>query len=246
MDCEKLKPYKNQEGTKRTQVEKMFDNLAPEYDYVNHTMSLGIDRIWRQKAIDHLKAKRTWPLRILDVATGTADLAILAAQELGPEEVIGIDISDEMMNIGRKKIEEAGLKHTVTLQNEDCAALSFAGNYFEAVMSAFALRNFENLDDCLKEMHRVLTPGGNIVVIDLCAPTRFAMKQIFQIYKAVIMPLMGKKCAKDSETFRYLPESMEKIEQGTAMVSHFEKAGFKDVRFKRLSFSMCCMYTATK
>ena len=246
MAIEKLKPYKDQSGTKREQVEKMFDHLAPKYDYVNHTLSLGVDRIWRQRAISYLKFKGAWPARVLDVATGTGDLALLAAVELGTEEVIGIDISDEMMKVAKEKAEAANLDFAVKFQHEDCSALSFPDKSFDAVISAFAIRNFENIDKCLSEMRRVLQADGDIVVIDLCAPRRFPMKQVFSVYKKYIMPHMGKNVSNDISAFHYLPESMESVPQGEAMAELFTKAGFKNVEYKYLNFGMCCMYTATR
>lgn len=246
MAIEKLKPYKDQNGTKREQVEKMFDRLAPTYDYVNRTLSLGVDRIWRQRAITHLKFKGAWPSRVLDVATGTGDLALLAAVELGAEDVIGIDISDEMMKVAQEKAEAANLESSVHFQHEDCSALSFPDKSFDAVISAFALRNFENIEQCLSEMRRVLQADGDIVVIDLCAPRRFPMKQIFSVYKKYIMPHMGKSVSKDVSAFHYLPESMESVPQGEAMAALFTKAGFKNVQYKYLNFGMCCMYTANR
>lgn len=155
IQTELLKPYQN-DSSKREQVEEMFDNIADSYDIMNKKMSLGIATQWRNKAISYLKQKSSWPLRILDVATGTGDMALMACAELGPEEVIGIDISEEMMARARGKIEAAGLQDTITIKNEDCEKTSFHSNYFDAVLSAFALRNFQHLELCLKEMCRVL------------------------------------------------------------------------------------------
>lgn len=246
MAVEKLKPYKDADGTKREQVETMFNHLAPTYDHVNHTLSLGVDRLWRRRAINYLMAKGSWPMRVLDVATGTGDLALLAAVELGAEEVIGIDISDEMMKVGREKAEAANLDFAVKFQHEDCSALSFPDKSFDAVMSAFALRNFENIEQCLREMRRVLQPNGDVVVIDLCAPQRFPMKQVFSLYKKYIMPHIGKTVSKDVSAFHYLPATMETVPQGPSMAEIFRNAGFRNVHYKYLNFGMCCMYTAIR
>lgn len=240
-----LTPYNTSES-KHEQVEAMFDGLAPTYDYVNHTLSLGVDRIWRQRAINFLKRKGSWPMRILDVATGTGDFALLALTELGAEEVVGIDISDEMMKVGREKAEAANLDYALKFMHEDCSALSFDDKSFDAVISSFALRNFEDIPQCLSEMYRVLQNGGDIVVIDLCAPHRFPMKQVFSIYKKHIMPHIGKTVSKDVLAFKYLPETMEAVPQGAAMAEMFRNVGFRNVGYKYLNFGMCCMYTAVK
>ncbi|MCQ2094808.1 MAG: bifunctional demethylmenaquinone methyltransferase/2-methoxy-6-polyprenyl-1,4-benzoquinol methylase UbiE [Bacteroidaceae bacterium] len=240
-----ITPYKTSES-KHEQVEAMFDGLAPTYDYVNHTLSLGIDRIWRKRAMNYLKKRQSRPSRILDVATGTGDFAILAMKDLKADEVVGIDISDEMMKVGRKKAEAADLEHAVRFMHEDCSALSFAEKSFDAVISAFAMRNFEDIPQCLSEMYRVLNDGGDIVVIDLCAPHGFPMKQVFSVYKKHIMPHIGKTVSKDVQAFKYLPETMEAVQQGAAMAELFMNAGFRNVNYKYLNFGMCCMYTAVK
>ena len=175
---EQIKPY-GDGGTKREQVEQMFDNIAHSYDTLNHTLSFGVDRLWRNAAINYLLKNRTSTDSVLDIATGTGDFAIRAFQKLHPQRIVGIDISEGMMNIGREKVAKLGLSDHITFQNEDCAHLSFPDNSFDAVISAFALRNFQNLDECLQEMHRVLSPDGHLSVIDLCTPISFPMKQLF-------------------------------------------------------------------
>ena len=250
---EQIKPY-GEEGTKREQVEQMFNNIAHSYDVLNHTLSLGVDKVWRKAAINYLKPfflpspvesearKRV----ILDIATGTGDFAILAHQKLGFPQVVGCDISEGMMNIGRQKAEKLGVSGKVTFRNEDCSCLSFSDNSFDAVISAFALRNFQNLDQCLKEMHRVLNTEGHLSVIDLCAPVSFPMKQLFYIYKKVVMPLMGKLISKDNLAYTYLPDTMDAIPQGERMQMIIQQAGFRNVNFRRLPFGMCILYTAEK
>ena len=204
MAVEEIKPY-GQQGSKHEQVEAMFDNIAPTYDCLNHVLSLGIDKWWRRSAIKKIKEQPLSPCpppsgrvtdrmalphggdvhrtergsSFLDIATGTGDLAIKAFKELQPHEVIGCDISDEMMRIGRQKVEKLGLADHIRFVHEDCEQLSFSDGQFDVVMSAFALRNFEHLDLCLQEMHRVLRPDGSVVIIDLCAPRRFPMRQVF-------------------------------------------------------------------
>ena len=242
---EQIKPY-GEEGTKREQVEQMFDNIAHSYDTLNHTLSFGVDRIWRKNAIDFLLKNRTSTDSVLDIATGTGDFAILACQKLHSKKVVGCDISEGMMAIGRKKVKELGLSDNITFQNEDCAKMSFETGSFDAVISAFALRNFQNLDECLKEMHRVLASDGHLSVVDLCTPVSFPMKQLFYIYKKAVMPLLGKLFSKDKTAYSYLPETMDAVPQAERMQSIILQAGFHNVNFKRLAFGMCILYTAEK
>ena len=242
---EQIKPY-GEEGTKREQVEQMFDNIAHSYDTLNHTLSFGVDKIWRNNAIDYLLKNRQSTDSVLDIATGTGDFAILAAQKLNAKKVVGIDISEGMMAIGREKVEKMGLKEQITFQKEDCAKMSFADNTFDAVISAFALRNFQNLDECLQEMHRVLNENGHLSVIDLCAPVSFPMKQLFWLYKKCVMPTLGKLLSKDNTAYSYLPETMDAVPQAERMQGIIQQAGFHHVNYKRLAFGMCILYTAQK
>ena len=248
---EQIKPY-GEEGTKREQVEQMFDNIAHSYDTLNHTLSFGVDKIWRNNAIGYLQPFFPSPLgggregAVLDIATGTGDFAILAAQKLKAQKVVGIDISEGMMAIGREKVEKLGLADRITFQKEDCAKMSFADNAFDAVISAFALRNFQNLDECLQEMHRVLNENGHLSVIDLCAPVSFPMKQLFWLYKKCVMPTLGKLLSKDNTAYSYLPETMDAVPQAERMQGIIQQAGFHHVNYKRLAFGMCILYTAQK
>lgn len=242
---EQIKPY-GEEGTKREQVEQMFDNIAHSYDTLNHTLSFGVDRIWRNNAIDFLLKNRTSTDSVLDIATGTGDFAILAAQKLRTQHIVGCDISEGMMQIGREKVAKLRLSDIITFQNEDCAKMSFETNSFDAVISAFALRNFQNLDECLKEMHRVLKEDGHLSVVDLCTPVSFPMKQFFWLYKRGVMPVLGKLFSKDNTAYSYLPETMDAVPQAERMQSIIQQAGFHNVNFKRLAFGMCILYTAEK
>ncbi len=242
---EQIKPY-GEEGTKREQVEQMFDNIAHSYDTLNHTLSFGVDRIWRNNAIDFLLKNRTSTDSVLDIATGTGDFAILAAQKLHPQRIVGCDISEGMMQIGREKVAKLRLSDIITFQNEDCAKMSFETNSFDAVISAFALRNFQNLDECLKEMHRVLKEDGHLSVVDLCTPVSFPMKQFFWLYKKGVMPVLGKLFSKDNTAYSYLPGTMDAVPQAERMQSIIQQAGFHNVNFKRLAFGMCILYTAEK
>ncbi|HSH51710.1 MAG TPA: ubiquinone/menaquinone biosynthesis methyltransferase, partial [Bacteroidales bacterium] len=174
------KPYKNQQTGKKEQVALMFDNIAPRYDFLNHFLSLGIDKIWRKKAIKYLSNIKENPV-LLDIACGTGDLAI-EALKLNPEKIIGFDISEEMLKIGRKKVEKKSVSHIISLQNGDAENISFQNNYFDGITVAFGVRNFENLSKGLTEMFRVLKPGGYIVVLEFSKPTIFPVKQIYQFY----------------------------------------------------------------
>lgn len=248
---EEIKPY-DSEGSKREQVERMFDNIAHSYDLLNHSLSFGIDKIWRKNAIDYLKpfftAKHGEPGKgnVLDIATGTGDFAILAQQKLNPLHIVGCDISEGMMQIGREKVTRLGLLDKIEFRNEDCACMSFNSDSFDAVISAFALRNFQNLDQCLNEMHRVLAPGGHLSVVDLCTPVSFPMKQLFWVYKKAVMPLLGKLMSKDASAYSYLPETMDAVPQAERMQAIITQAGFKNANYKRLIFGMCILYTAEK
>lgn len=240
---ETIKPY-SEDGAKGEQVERMFDQIAQSYDFLNHTLSLGIDRSWRKAAIDSLKPYA--PQRILDVATGTGDFALMAAERLQPQSLVGADLSEGMLNVGREKVERAGKSGIITMQKEDCMALSFADNTFDAVTVAYGVRNFEDLDRGLREMLRVLKPGGRLVIIELTSPVHFPMKQLFWLYAHVWMPLVGKLISRDSRAYSYLPATMEAFPQGEVMQGIIEKAGFQSVKFRRFTFGLSTLYTAEK
>ena len=240
---ENVKPY-NEEEKKSVQVERMFDNIAPAYDQLNHTLSWGIDKSWRKKAINWLKPFQ--PQRIMDVATGTGDFAIQACRVLNPKELIGTDISEGMMNVGRQKVKEAGLESRISFAKEDCTALSFPNNRFDAITVAFGVRNFEDLDKGLKEMHRVLNDNGKLVILELSEPEWFPMKQLYALYSKVVIPTLGKLLSKDRSAYTYLPQSIKAFPQGEVMKEIILKAGFKEACFKRLTLGICTLYTATK
>lgn len=239
---EKVKPY-GQEGKKVEQVERMFDHIAPAYDRLNHLMSLGIDRSWRRTALKWLRPHR--PALVLDVATGTGDFAIQACRMLPSASLTGVDLSEGMMQVGRRKVEQAGLAARIDFQREDCEALTFSDASFDAVTVAFGIRNFEHLDRGLHEMCRVLRPGGHLVILELSTPDRFPMKQLYRIYSRLI-PLMGRLVSHDRSAYTYLPQSIRAFPQGEVMSESIRRAGFSDVRFRRLTFGVCTLYMATK
>lgn len=240
---EEIKPYGSNES-KGKQVELMFDQIAHSYDTLNHRLSWDIDKWWRRKAIKQLRQRS--PRTILDVATGTGDFAILAAKMLNPSKLVGVDISEGMMAIGSRKAQLAGLGGTISFVKGDCMQLPFANGSFDAVTAAFGIRNFEDLDMGLKEMCRVLKPGGALCIIELTAPTRFPMKQLFKIYTHTILPAYGRMISKDRKAYSYLTATIEAFPQGEAMVGILKAAGFKSASFKRLTSGICTMYLATK
>ena len=240
---EEIKPY-GKEGEKGKLVEEMFDNIAPTYDTLNHRLSWDIDKGWRKKAIRQLLPFQ--PKVILDIATGTGDFAILSAKELRPQRMIGIDISEGMMKIGQKKVEAEGLQHIVSFKKDDCTHLSFDDNSFDAVTAAFGIRNFQNLDQGLSEMYRVLRPNGHLSIVELTTPVSFPMKQLFKLYSHTILPIYGKLISKDTSAYSYLTKTIEAFPQGEVMLDILRKAGFKNASFKRLTFGICTMYFATK
>lgn len=240
---ESINPYR--EGNdKSSQVEQMFDNIAPAYDKLNHRLSWDIDKSWRRKAIGLLAPHH--PKVMLDIATGTGDFAILSAKMLKPEKLIGADISEGMMQIGRQKVEQAGLQEVISFCKEDCLHLSFDEAVFDAVTAAFGIRNFQDLDACLREIHRVLKPGGHLCIVELSRPVRFPMKQLFWLYSHTLLPLYGRLVSKDESAYSYLIATIEAFPQGEQMEGIIKKAGFREVSFKRLTFGICTMYLATK
>ena len=239
---EQIKPYNN--GEKAAQVEQMFDNIAPTYDRLNHRLSWDIDRGWRRKAIGQLAPYQ--PKRMLDIATGTGDFAILAARMLKPEQLIGADISEGMMQIGRQKVEAAGLGSIISFAREDCLNLSYDTGTFDAVTAAFGIRNFADLDKGLGEMCRVLKKGGHLSIVELTTPPRFPMKQLFRLYSHTVLPVYGRLISKDQSAYSYLTQTIEAFPQGERMTEILKKAGFAEATFKRLTFGICTMYFATK
>lgn len=240
---EKIKPYDG-EGEKGKLIEEMFDNIAPTYDTLNHRLSGNIDKGWRKKAIRQLQPFR--PKQMLDIATGTGDFAILAAKELKPEHLIGADISEGMMVIGREKVKAAGLSDVISFQKEDCLNLSFPDNTFDAVTAAFGIRNFQNLDKGLAEICRVLKRGGHLSIVELTTPVKFPMKQLFRIYSNTFLLNYAKFISKDKSAYEYLNKTVEAFPQGEKMMEIFQKAGFAKSSFRRLTFGICTMYFAEK
>ena len=240
---EAIKPY-DERAEKGQQVEQMFDNIAPTYDKLNHRLSWDIDKGWRKKAIRYLMPFN--PQTILDIATGTGDFAILAAEMLHPKRLVGADISEGMMEIGRKKVKAKGLQDIISFEKEDCLKLSYPDNSFDAVTAAFGIRNFASLDKGLQEMCRVLKPGGHLSIVELTTPVSFPMRQLFHIYSHSVLPVYGRLISKDTSAYSYLTKTIEAFPQGERMTNILHEAGFNKASFKRLTFGICTMYMATK
>jgi demethylmenaquinone methyltransferase / 2-methoxy-6-polyprenyl-1,4-benzoquinol methylase len=238
-----IKPYKHEQGSKKEQVGKMFDSIAHKYDFLNHFLSLGIDKSWRRKAIKKLKNRTI--NNLLDVATGTGDLALTASKKLGCN-ITGIDLSEQMLVIGRQKIEKLQLSKTINLIQGDSENLPFASDFFDAVTVAFGVRNFENLDKGLLEMQRVLKPGGVAVVLEFSMPQHSPFKNIYSFYFKYILPIIGRLVSKDMDAYKYLPESVAQFPCGKTFVEHLEKAGFKNCSIASLTFGIATIYTGEK
>ncbi len=240
---EKIIPYGKKEEKVKV-VEEMFNNIAPNYDKLNHLMSFDIDKGWRRKAISQLMP---YPHdQILDIATGTGDFAILAAKMLRPEKITAVDISEGMMNVGRLKAKEEGVSDTIDFKKEDCTNMTFADNTFDAVISAFGIRNFQDLDKGLAEMCRVLKKGGHLSIVELATPVKFPMRQLFKIYSHIVLPAYGKIVSHDKSAYEYLPATIEAFPQGEQMMDILLKAGFAKAGFKRLTCGICTMFFAEK
>jgi demethylmenaquinone methyltransferase/2-methoxy-6-polyprenyl-1,4-benzoquinol methylase len=238
-----IKPDQSTAASKKEQVEDMFDSIAPHYDFLNRFLSLGIDRGWRRKAIQSLKPVA--PKLILDVATGTGDLAI-EALKLHPDKVIGIDLSEQMLEMGREKIARKKLDSYIELKKGDSEHLRFESNIFDAVTVAFGVRNFEHLQEGINEMYRVLKPGGRIAVLEFSRPKSFPFKQIYHLYFNYVLPLWGRILSNSKNAYTYLPESVKHFPEGTDFTAYLERAGFTHTHVQPLTFGICSLYTAIK
>jgi len=241
--AENIYPYEGEEK-KTTQIRRMFDSIAFTYDKLNRLLSLGFDRSWRRKGIAFLKPFGAQS--ILDIATGTGDLAIAMCRALNAREVVGADISEGMMDIGRTKVREAGLSDFVRFEQQDCLSLTYADNSFDAVTAAFGVRNFENIERGVGEMFRVLKPGGHIMILELSSPDYFPMKQLFTIYSKIVIPNMGRLFSKEKSAYSYLPASIQVVPQGKVMTEILRQAGFINARVETFTLGVCSMYTGTK
>jgi demethylmenaquinone methyltransferase/2-methoxy-6-polyprenyl-1,4-benzoquinol methylase len=243
-NVQKVVPYAESKLSKKEQIAAMFNDIAFRYDFLNHFMSLGIDVLWRKKALRQLK--KLQPKQMLDVATGTGDFAIMAHRLLHPEHITGIDISEGMLGFGRQKIAKLGLENKITLQAGDSETITFPDNTFDAITVAFGVRNFEHLEKGLSEMYRVLKPGGKLVILEFSNPTVFPIKQLYNLYFRYITPLLGKWIAKSQAAYSYLPDSVKAFPQGQVMCNILTNTGFQSVTCKTLTFGICSIYCATR
>lgn len=221
----------------------MFNNIAGKYDFLNHFLSAGIDRSWRKKAIDELK--EVMPRNILDVATGTGDLAFEALR-LTPKKIAGVDISEGMLAIAREKAAKRGVEDKVQFRKADSVKLPFSDNSFDAVTVGFGVRNFEHLEKGLADMFRVLRPGGKLVVLEFSRPRSFPVKQLYGFYSFKILPFFGRLFSKDREAYSYLPESVAAFPDGKAFTRLMERNGFRETNIRSLSLGICSIYTGRK
>ena len=235
-------PYRDVTKSKKEQVAEMFDNIAPKYDMLNHILSFGIDKLWRRKAINILK--KTNPKIILDVATGTGDFAI-AACRINPTKIIGIDISKEMLMVGREKIKHKNLSQIELLEG-DSENIKIENNFFDAATVAFGVRNFENLDKGLKEIVRVLKPGGTLIILEFSKPSKFPFKQLYRFYSYTLLPFIGRIISKDKAAYTYLPDSINMFPSGKDFLNCMVQAGLKSVQQKPLSFGIASIYIGKK
>lgn len=236
-------PYKDKTTSKREQVAEMFDNISPKYDLLNHVLSGGIDILWRKKAIRQLRPFA--PKKMLDIATGTGDFAI-EALALKPEKVIGVDISEGMLRVGREKMVKRGLDHIIEMRSGDSERLPFEDNEFDAVIVSFGVRNFENLLKGLTDMHRVTRSGGACLVLEFSNPRAFPFKQLYGFYSNTILPLIGRLVSRDQSAYTYLPESVQAFPGGPDFLRIFEAAGFTKTKWIPLTFGVASIYIGQK
>lgn len=242
----KVTPYSSaEEKAKKEQVAEMFDNIAHSYDRLNHILSFGIDILWRKKAIRMLRKLK--PKRLLDVATGTGDFAIEAARMGVPaEEIVGVDISNGMLDIGREKMKKKGLDQLIKMEYGDSENLPFDDNYFDAYTAAFGVRNFENLNAGLTEMLRVMKPGGTGFILEFSKPTGFPFKQLYWFYFNAILPVVGRLFSKDNRAYTYLPESVKAFPEGDEFLEIMKTCGYVNVKRKPLTGGIATIYTGEK
>lgn len=243
MNSSEVKPYKNEEGSKKEQVAKMFNNIAPKYDFLNHTLSLGIDILWRKKAVKILKKSK--PNKVLDIACGTGDFTI-ANLDSGANEIVGLDISEGMVNVGIEKIKRKGFSEKIRLQVGDSEKISFENGLFDGITVGFGVRNFENLEKGLSEMFRVLAPNGKVIILEFSKPKKFPIKQFYFFYFKYILPKIGRLISKDKTAYTYLPDSVKAFPDGEKFTSILEKVGFKETNIISCSFGIASIYVGTK
>ena len=236
-------PYKDQSKSKKEQVANMFNTISPQYDFLNHLLSGGIDIIWRKKAIKLLQNKGIKTM--LDIATGTGDFAI-EALKINPEKIVGVDISEGMLSFGQEKIKKMGLEKTIQLQKGDSEKLPFSDNSFDAVIVSFGVRNFENLQKGLSDMFRVTKPGGYCLILEFSNPCTFPMKQLYTFYSKYCLPFLGKMISKDPSAYTYLPESVKAFPDGPDFIQIFKSVGYSETNWIPMTGGICSIYIGQK
>lgn len=242
-DKKVVKPYNQGDRSKKEEVAEMFNSISGRYDFLNHFLSLGIDKLWRKRAVKELKEVN--PKRILDIATGTGDFAI-SDLRLKPEEVIGIDISQGMLDVGIEKMKKKKVDHIVRMELGDSEALRFDDDYFDGITVGFGVRNFENLERGLTDMLRVLRPGGKAIILEFSKPKKFPVKQAFGFYSKRVIPLLGRSISKDKRAYTYLPESVAAFPEGEDFMAILRKVGYNDVKAIPVSGGIATIYTGRK
>jgi demethylmenaquinone methyltransferase/2-methoxy-6-polyprenyl-1,4-benzoquinol methylase len=238
-----VSPYQDTEKNKKQQVEQMFDHIAPKYDFLNHFLSMGIDRLWRKKAVSMLAAHH--PERVLDVASGTGDFAIETAK-ISPSEIIGFDLSGQMIRVGAEKVKRLGLDRLIRFEKGDSEQMPFPPGSFDAITVAFGVRNFENLEKGLQEFYRVLRPGGVAMILEFSRPRAFPFKQLYMFYFRHILPFIGGMVSKDSSAYTYLPESVMAFPDDQDFLDILARIGFSRSRQRRLTMGIATIYEAVK
>lgn len=243
-NIETVTPYKQSEMGKKEQVERMFDNIAHRYDFLNHFLSLGIDKVWRRKAINKLKTNK--PQSVLDIATGTGDVAFEVKKMLNPSTLVGLDLSEGMLGFAREKSAKKGFEKSISFVKGDSENLQFDDNSFEAVIVSFGVRNFENLNKGLSEIYRVLTPNGKLVVLEFSKPKKFPIKNLYNFYFNNVLPMWGKLISKDQSAYTYLPESVKAFPEGAVFCGIMQQTGFTQIEEQPLTFGICTIYSGIK
>lgn len=238
-----IKPYRESSAGKKEQIATMFDHIAPKYDFLNHTLSFGIDKMWRRKAIRLISGYS--PETILDVATGTGDFAI-AALKSGARKVTGIDISKEMVAVGKEKVKKLGLEDRIELMAGDSESIQFPDESFDAATVAFGVRNFENLGKGLGELFRVLKMGGTVCILEFSKPRNSLVKFGYKCYSKWLMPAIGRLISGDRSAYTYLPESVEGFPDGEKFITFMRNSGFEQIREYRLTFGIATIYLGKK
>lgn len=242
-DYTKVKPY-NEHEAKTTQLSRMFNTISTKYDAFNDIMTWGLARYWRKKALLSLKPYN--PSSILDIATGTGDICIKAFQYLTPKQALGVDISDKMMEVGRQKVEKAGLSDKISFEVQDCATLKYSNSSFDAVTISFGIRNFEKLNDSLQQIHRVLKPGGHLLILEMNEPQKGFLLTAYKLYTRIFVSLTSRILSNDRKAYDYLQQSMHVFASGKDLIKILEDNGFKLNKYHKFTFGVCSMYLVEK